>query len=188
MFTASGQDFEYNGKSVGVVSVDVPSDVMEADTEKQYARTAAFKFFERILCTFEEKTGIPSSYLSNSRTSKMATNDSAGAKDGELLQEDPKKTHHNVVTPQFKRKKIHCSSEESSSDSSDSEDLMSPLEIVAKRRAEGAPISSSTDTNLKEINHQSKIDELGAEKKGKKEIKKSYQSYLRNLELFIDEN
>lgn len=187
MFTASGQDFEYNGKSVGVVSVDVPSDVMEADTEKQYARTAAFKFFERILYTFEEKTGIPSSYLSNSRTSKMATNDSAGAKDGELLHEYPKKTHHNVVTPQFKRKKIHCSSEESSSDSSDSEDLMSPLEIVAKRRAEGAPITSSTD--IKEINlNQSKIDELCGEKKGKKEIKKSYQSYLRNLDLFIDEN
>ena len=92
-----------------------------------------------------------------------------------------------MVIPQFKREKIHCSSEESSSDSSDSEDMMSPLEIVEKRRAEGAPITSSSNINLKEINHlnQSKIDELGGEKKGKKEIKKSYESYLRNLDLFI---
>ena len=186
MFTASGQDFEYNGISVCVVSVDVPSDVMEADTEKQYARTAAFKFFERIIYTFEEKTGIPSSYLSNSRSSKIATNDSAGGKDGEIFQEYPKKTLHNVVTPQFKRKKIYCSSEESSSDSSDSEDMMNPLEILEKRRAEGALITSSTDhSNLKEINiNQSKIDEVG-KKKEKKEIKKSYQSYLRNQDLFI---
>ena len=203
------QNIHYTGNRIGEVSVDIPQ-IARGDGETEFARNAAFKFFEKVMYTFTEKTGIPTSYLHDLEQNKIVENDiqlsTTNAIDKNQFVKTVRFTKNvvptnvvanptvttNVVTPQFKKKVISYSSDDedsyNGSEAIRNQAIACNLASITKEeRVPSDDKNASSSETIGEVGNNDSLDDVdenGVTKRNRDFIVKSRGSFIRNRHLF----